>query len=66
MCSTLDTKCERGLRIKIFLSSHEPSNPRALEGMQKMEAAPDTVEPPPYMEVEEDIADSEVRLFVLF
>ncbi|KAK4298424.1 hypothetical protein Pmani_029230 [Petrolisthes manimaculis] len=39
--------------------SHEPSNPRALEGMQKMEAAPDTVEPPPYMEVEEDIADSE-------
>ncbi|KAG7167642.1 Anaphase-promoting complex subunit 7-like [Homarus americanus] len=41
--------------------NHEPSNTRALEGMQKMEAAPDTVEAPPYdMEVE-DIADSEVK-----
>lgn len=39
--------------------NHEPGNTRALEGMQKMEAAPDTVEAPPYdMEVE-DIADSE-------
>lgn len=39
--------------------NHEPSNTRALEGMQKMEAAPDAVETPPYdMEVE-DIGDSE-------
>lgn len=40
--------------------NHEPGNTRALEGMQKMEAAPDAaVEAPAYdMEVE-DIADSE-------
>ncbi|CAL4082270.1 unnamed protein product [Meganyctiphanes norvegica] len=39
--------------------NHEPHNPRALEGLQKMEAAGEGAEVPPYdMEVE-DIADSE-------
>lgn len=50
--------------ICIFLS-HEPSNTRALEGMQKMEAAPDAVETPPYEMEVEDIGDSEVN-YLLF
>lgn len=51
--------------MDLFFNSHEPGNTRALEGMQKMEAAPDTVEAPPYdMEVE-DIADSEVRIMIM-